>query len=315
MLSRVAENLYWIGRYVERAENAARLLNDAFHFDLDAAALSGAASNALDSVLTVLMCREAFAGQGGGERDVLLHFSPSTAPTRSRFCRWSPGRGRTRAGARKRSAPTAGASSTSFTCFSPARARRRFQGSPFRFFESIKRGCVLCAGLADASMPRTEPYHFLRAGRFLERVDVISRVIQAKFQALPAGDSSDELPLRSVYLTSLLRSCAAHEAYLKSYRDRLDPRHVVQYLVLDAAFPRAVRFGIAQCLDQVHPLAGSVPDGYGSEAERQLGRLEGELRYTDVDEIFARGLGAFLQRIQESVARVHSALAHAYFLV
>ena len=108
--------------------------------------------------------------------------------------------------------------------------------------------------------------------------------------------------------------CSAHQAYLQKYRDRIEPRSVIQYLVLDPDFPRAIRFGVARCLASLHELCGRTEDGYGSEAERLLGRLDSELRYMDIDEIFARGLHPYLTGVQDACARIDRAMHQAYFL-
>src|SRR5262249_2536885 len=151
------------------------------------------------------------------------------------------------------------------------RATRRYQASPFRFYQSIKRGCVLFAGLMHGTLPRNDVFHFLQAGRCLERAETISRIVQVKFQALAASAEAPHagrLPLQAVHLTSLLRSCAAHESFLKTYHDGIGTRNVVQYLLLDIDFPRAVRYCVSGCLQSLHELAGRGQDGYGSEAER-----------------------------------------------
>ena len=88
-----------------------------------------------------------------------------------------------------------------------------------------------------------------------------------------------------------------------TYHDRIDPEGVVRYLVLDPDFPRAMRFCVARCRESLHEISGGDDDGYGSEAERLLGRLDSELRYIDVDEIFDRGLASFLRGVQEACNR------------
>jgi len=195
------------------------------------------------------------------------------------------------------------------------KAQKRFQASPFRFFESIKRSCILFGGLVDSTLPRSEVFHFLQLGRYLERVDVMSRILTVNMKLTsPTADGAD-MPLHSFHWTSLLRSCSAYEAYLREHPDRVDPISVVRYLVLGADFPRAMRFCVARCLESLKEIAGAgADDGYGSEAERLLGRLDGELRYLDPGEIFGSGLYNFLSGVQETCGRVGAELQQAYFL-
>jgi uncharacterized alpha-E superfamily protein len=317
MLSRVAENLYWIGRYVERADNLARLLDDAFDLGLDAAGLVGQNGHGpLDGLLSVLGLRDDFERRfPGGDRDALLRYLTFDRDN-AQSVLTMVGRARENARGCQEALSSEAWSQVNqlYLYLSGARAARHFATSPSRYFDRVKRGCTLFAGLIDATLSRSESYHFLQAGRYLDRADTISRLVGVKLQALGAAPRPDAPALRGVHLTSLLRSCSAYEAYLKTYQDRLHPRTVVHYLVLDAYFPRAVRFCIARLVESVHELAGGGANGYGSEAERLLGRLEGELRYADIDEVFARGVGSFLQTVLAAAARVHAALGQAYFL-
>jgi uncharacterized alpha-E superfamily protein len=317
MLSRVAENLYWIGRYVERAENLARLLGDAFDLGLDAAGLGGADGRGqLDDLLHILAVRDDFDRRfPAGDRDTVLRYLT--------FDRGNPQSivtmvGRARENARgSQEALSAEAWSQVNRVYlhvSGPRAERRFAASPSRYFDSIQRGCILFGGFVDETLPRSEAYHFLQAGRHLERADTVCRLVAVRLAALAAASAGDAPALRGVRLTSLLRGCSAYEAYLKTYQDRLHPHTVVRYLVFDTGFPRAVRFCVDRMQESVRQLPGSGGSGYGSETERQIGRLEGELRYADVEEVFARGVGDFLQGVLDAVARVHGALGQAYFL-
>ena len=110
---------------------------------------------------------------------------------------------------------------------------------------------------------------------------------------------------------SLLRSCSAYEPYLRQYQERVEPASVVRFLVLEADFPRAMRYCVGRCLRSLRAIAG---DGSGTPAERQLGRLDSELRYLDVGEVFARGVGAFLTGVQDACNRGGQEIQQAYFL-
>jgi uncharacterized alpha-E superfamily protein len=97
-------------------------------------------------------------------------------------------------------------------------------------------------------------------------------------------------------------------------RDRVEPAGVIRFLVLNPDFPRAIRFCAARCRESLQEIAGGDDDEYGSEAERLLGRLDSELRYIDVGEIFERGLLAFLDGIQTTCNRVAEEIQRSYFL-
>ena len=320
MLSRVAENLYWISRYIERAENVARLLDVGFHLELDASGLAGDLSGQgpIESVLSILACREGFTKSAGdrpiGREAVLryLTFDRQNSHSILTMC------GRARENARGTQETLSGEAWSQinklYLYLGSPRAQRRFEASPSRFFDGIKRACILFDGLVDGTLPRTEVFHFLQLGRYLERVNQISRILNVKLHGLRDDGPIDEAPMRIVHWSSLLRSCSAYEAYLREHHDRIDPEGVVRYLVLDPDFPRAMRFCVARCVESLREIAGGDDDEYRSEAERQLGRLDSELRYIDVTEIFGRGLSTFLTSIQDACNRVGDEIHQAYFL-
>jgi uncharacterized alpha-E superfamily protein len=319
MLSRVAENLYWISRYVERAENVSRLLDVGFHLELDSSGLNGVADGPgpIESVLTILACREAFERSHGTrerDRDDVLRFLTFDRQNSNSVISML---GRARENARGSQETLSGEAWSQvnklYLYLGSPRARKRFAASPLRFYDTIKRACILFDGLVDGTLPRTEVFHFLQLGRYLERVNQISRILNVKLFGLPESGPIDERGFKLVHWSSLLRSCSAYEAYLREHHDRIDPEGVVRYLVLDSDFPRAMRFCVARCCESLREIAGGDDDEYGSEAERQLGRLDSKLRYLDVGEIFGQGLSTFLTDVQDSCNRIGDEIHQAYF--
>jgi uncharacterized alpha-E superfamily protein len=319
MLSRVAENLYWMSRNIERAENLSRLLGIGFDLELDAAGLARDVKGhgPIERALTILACRDAFErAHGPTGRDAVLRFLTFEAKNPQSIIAMV-GRARENArGAQETISAEAWSHVNRLHLYlSGPKAQRRFQASPVRFYERVKQSCILFDGLIDSTLPRNEVFHFLQLGRHLERVDQISRIIGAEGPALDEAGGGAAPPLRLVHWTSLLRSCSAYESFLRTYHDRIDPQSVVSYLVLDPDFPRAVRFCVTRCRDSLQEISGGDVDGYGSEAERRLGRLDGELRYIDVGEIFDRGLAHYLRGLQEACIRIGEEIHHTYFAI
>lgn len=320
MLSRVAENLYWISRYVERAEGLARLLEDAHSMELEGAARDDG-TGPLDNVLLMLNARDPYlrtrdgsAASAAEQRDAVLRFltfdTAGGASIRDTVAR-------ARENARGTQEAVTGEAWSQlnklYLFLNSPRAAARFAASPARFLDRVRRECVLFAALVDGTLPRTEAYHFLQIGRYLERVDVLSRVINVHCSApgelVPVGGS--EPAVSAAHWASLLRSTSAHEAYLKQARARVDPVGVVRYLLLEAEFPRSMRFSVARCLESLRCVAGG-PE-YGTAAERHLGRLDSDLRYMDVDDLFRRGVDRFLIDVQDTCAAVGRDIHQAYF--
>jgi uncharacterized alpha-E superfamily protein len=319
MLSRVAENLYWISRYIERAENVARLLDDAFHLELDAASLLSdrGGQSPLHHVLTILACKDGFQRRHGSqERHEMLRFLTfERQHAQSILAMIARARENARGIQETLSSEAWSELNQLYLALSRSSAQQRFEASPYRFYERIKRACILFNGLVDSTMPRTEAFHFLQVGRYLERTDMVSRILNVWLHTAAEREPNGDLSLRTVYWTSLLRSCSAYEAYLKEYHDQIDPENIVRYLVLDDDFPRAMRFCVARSFESLREITGSGDDeSYSSEAERLLGRLDSGLRYTDVSEIFGRGLSNFLTDVQDACNRISAEVQHAYFL-
>jgi uncharacterized alpha-E superfamily protein len=332
MLSRVAENLYWISRYVERAEGVARILEDAFSMELETGA-QAAGQSPLDNVLHMLNAQAAFAqtrdsgnspAEGGYSRSVGEHREAIV-----RFLTFNRGSGvsiletiaHARENARGTQESLSGESWSQLNklhlFLNSQRAEARFLASPSRFLQRIRRECILFEALVDGTLPRAEAFYFLQFGRYLERIDVLGRIInvhlvadQALVPVAAFGDGS-ERTFSTASWASLLRSASAYESYLQQARERIDPVGVIRYLLLEADFPRSMRFGVSRCLDALRAVAGG--NGYGAPAERYLGQLDSELRYMDVDDLFQNGIGPFLLSVQDTCIAVGREMHRAYF--
>ncbi len=321
MLSRVAENLFWMSRYLERAENVARLLDIELYLELDAGGRSGeSGSSPVEIALNILACRDGFpASDGPADRTAVLDFLTfDRGNAQSILSMIARARENARGTQESIGVDAWRQANRLYLYLCSPKARRRFHSSPSSFYTTIKDSCILFDGMIQNTLPRDEVYHFLQLGRFLERVDVLGRILHAKCRVSMAGEpgaAGSEAAIETVRWTGLLRSCSAYGAYLRSERDRVDPLSVIRFLVLDPDFPRAVRFCVARCRESLREIVGGDDDEVASEAERLLGRLESELRYIDVGEIFERGLLPFLDGIQSICRRVGQEIQRTFFLV
>lgn len=317
MLSRVAENLFWMGRYVERAESVARLLDAAFYLELDAAGLARDDDGAgpVEGVLTILGCKSEFETQhpGADLDSVLRYLTFDRKNSRSIHSMIGLARENARGTQEAISAEVWSEINRLYLYLGSSKAQRKFASSPAGFFAAVKRACLLWSGLVDGTLARDEVFHFLQSGRYLERADQVGRILSAKSHHLREPEPGSRGSMRPVHWSSLLRSCSAYDAYLRTFREKVDPEGVVRYLILDSDFPRALRFCVARCRESLHEISGVDDDGYGSEAERLLGRLDGELRYIEVAEIFDRGLPEFLGRTQDILSKVGDEFHRGYF--
>ncbi|HET7490173.1 MAG TPA: alpha-E domain-containing protein [Acidimicrobiales bacterium] len=298
MLSRIAESLYWVGRYMERAEDMARILDVHVHRLLeDPAVEEGVACAALLAAMGL--------APGDGDVDVaevtrVLGLDPDSPAS---IVRWVGNAHQNARGARD------AMSAEMWECLNATQhslsvqAERALEVGPHAFFQYVKERAAIMAGLADATMSRDDGWRFLVLGRSLERVDMTTRLLLARFRE-PSGPAG---------WTTTLRSCSAHEAFLRTYRRGVEPALVVEFLVLDRLFPRSCihALGVAeQCLAELDPDAGRV--GVDDEARRLLGRARTQLEFQRVGELLG-DLSGYLHHLQVTCAEAGDAVARRFF--
>lgn len=298
MLSRIAESLFWIGRYVERAEDTARILDVHVHRRLeDPSVEEDPACRGLLAVMGVSPPVDTVDTPAMIE--VLGFEAASTTSIAGAL------------GAARENARSAreAMSSEMWECLNatynalPGVVARAAGGSPHAFFTYVKERAAILAGLAGSTMSRDDGWRFLVLGRSLERVDMTARLLSATFGEL-AGPSE--------WVTTL-RCCSAHEAYLRTYRRNVEPDLVAEFLLLDRLFPRSAFHALAraeECLAELEP--GADRAGLHDEARRILGRARTELEFRRVHELLA-DLPSHLHSLQVACADTGEAVARRFF--
>jgi uncharacterized alpha-E superfamily protein len=301
MLSRIAESLYWIGRYVERAEDTARLLDVHYHLLLEDRRADET------SVCRTLLDAMGVGPAGLGEEvDAAavtallaqdLTFSGSI--TCSLAAAWENARG-----ARESLSSELWENLNTMHAELPARARACTSGSArHEFFLWVKGRAAACHGIVDTTMSRDNGWRFFVLGRSLERVDMTSRLLSAR-SADGSGHSG---------WTTTLRSCSAYEAYLRTYKHAVDASTAVEFLLLDRLFPRSVYHALTTAehrLGELDPTSARA--GVDNEARRRVGRLRAELEFLSAAELLD-DLPRFVARFQRECADIHGAIANRYF--
>ncbi|MCU1623730.1 MAG: hypothetical protein JWL79_2575 [Frankiales bacterium] len=298
MLSRVAESLYWIGRYVERAEDTSRLLDVHVHTLIeDPWVDEHIASRDVLSVMGVPLPDGRLDARRTTDR---LAFDRED--TSSIVGALSAARENARGVREALSSELWEALNATYHAL-PAQQAAAERHGPGGFFRYVRERAAFIGGLLDGTMPRDDGWRFLVLGRSLERVDMTARLLWARGQQ--RGASSGWI--------GLLKSCSAHEAYLRTYRTAVEPEKVVEFLVLDRLFPRSVYAALAQaetCLMELDPTAGRV--GVDDMARRLLGRARTDLEFR-VSSDLLRELPFLLDMLQTTCAEVGSAVAGRYF--
>jgi uncharacterized alpha-E superfamily protein len=181
---------------------------------------------------------------------------------------------------------------------------------PHRFCNAIKFGSHRFHGVADDTLPHDEGWHFLQAGRALERASMTARIVDVEYHQLleRAVEAADNHQWMAV-----LKSVAAYEIYRRQYHSRIEPEKVAELLILHPQHPRSIRFSIAALQEALRAISGSPPSSYANEAERLTGKLHETLMYDRIQDIFARGLHPFLSELQNTCRSIGEHIARTYF--
>jgi uncharacterized alpha-E superfamily protein len=300
MLARNAESLYWIGRYVERADDTARILDVSVHQLLEDATVD--ADTASRTLLAVL----GITPPDGIVLDVwtlteLVAMSPDRSG--SIVSSISSARENTRVAREV-------VSSELWQCINamwnavPERQRAARRVGPHEFFTFVENRAAMFAGLADSTMSRDDGWRFLVLGRSVERVDMIVRLLMSR-----VGDK----PTSPGWVT-VLRSAGAHDTYLRTYRGALDSARVVQFLLMDRLFPRSVFHALTQaeaCLEELER-GPSARIGANAESARLLGKARSDLEFLRPAELLDDLTGR-LQSLQTTVRELGEAVSRQYF--
>lgn len=314
MLSRVANSIYWMNRYIERAENYARFMSVNFNLALDL-------PPNIDEQWKPLLIATA---------DNFLFFEHYEVASRENVIQFMTFDKRN--------------PNSIVSCLNNARENARTiretiskemwehvnqfylnvrdtaavsadwdVGRTQGFFEEIRNGTQLFYGIIDATITRNEAWHFGRLGRFLERADKTSRFLDVKyFTLLPEADAVGST-LDLMIWSAVLKSVSAYNMYRQQYR-MLTPTGIVDFLILDRLFPRAVGHCIRQAELSLYEISGNgITNGFSNQAERILSKLRAEIEFTETPNVFKSGLHEYLDHFQTRNNEVANAIFASYF--
>lgn len=290
MLSRTADHLYWMARYVERAENTARLLDIAYQTTLQPQS-AAEAEQTWRSLLSIseLNALHASGYQAVDARSVMKFFVADENNLSSVFNCLRAARENARA---VRGALTTEVWETSNQTW--LEFRRLLQGDwqrdPGALFEWVKYRSHLSRGVTVGTMLQDEAFHFIRIGSFLERADNTARLLDVKFVDGGVAPAEPDTARDFYYWSAVLRSVSGFEIYRKVYSSVIQPDKVAELLILRPDMPRS----LAHCMSRLVSNLKRVANAQSGETLRRAGRLEAELAFGRIDEILATGLHPFL---------------------
>ena len=312
MLSRTADHLFWMARYMERAENTARMLDVNYQTSLLPQS-ADKAEQGWRGLLSISELTWAFSQKyrevtARNVMDFMVHDETNLS---SIYCCLRAARENARA---VRGALTTEAWETqnqTWLEFNRMLKQGAFERDPGAFFEWVKFRSHLSRGVTVGTMLIDEALYFLRIGTFLERADNTARLLDVKFQALAGGDwfggvangrQADGSPAEGqeidfYYWSAILRSVSGFEIYRKVYRNVIRPEKVAELLILRPDMPRS----LAACMNEVVTNLKQVANQQSGETLRRAGRLRADLQYGKIDEILSQGLHAYLTQFLDRV--------------
>jgi uncharacterized alpha-E superfamily protein len=311
MLSRVADGIYWMSRYVERAENLARFVDVTLNLMLD---LPPGSAEQWQPLVSTTGDSDYFASRfGTATQETTIHFLTFDReyPNSILSCLH-----KARENARSIRETIASEMWEQLNAFyhfvRDAAQSEQLLDSPSEFFDEIKKQSHLFKGVTDSILTHAEGWHFLRLGRLLERADKTSRLLDVKsFFLLPRGPHVDT-SIDDLQWSSVLRSVSGFEMYRKKH-GALTPRDIIEFLLLDTEFPRAIQYCVMEAEESLHLISGTPMGKFRNAVEKRMGRLHAELAYSQVDEILQQGLHDFLDGLQQKLNEVGAAINETFF--
>jgi len=295
MLSRVADAIYWMSRYVERAENLARFVDVTHNMSLDMPVGSSEQWGALIQASGDAELFEQKYGEANRENVVQFLTFDRDCPNSILSC-LATARENARS-VREVIASEMWEQLNQFYLTVRDAARGDALSTPYEFFQQVKNASHLFVGITLATFAQGEGWHFARLGRMLERADKTSRILDVKFFLLLPRVKDVGRPIDDLQWTAVLRSVSGFEMYRKRHRG-ITPERVVGFLVLDRRFPRAIMHCLEVANRSLHAISGSPEGTFWNLAEKRLGQLRSELAYVTVEEIIGAGLHEFLDSLQ-----------------
>lgn len=310
VLSRVAEAVFWMSRYLERADNVARFIDVNEHLTLD---LQGAVAEQWGPLVYTTGDHELY----------FKHYGELTRSNVLQFLTFDARNGNSILGCVQRARENARAireiissdmweQINRFYLLMRDAARAPASDHVRRIVEDVKLHSHLIQGVLDTTMSHGEAWHFANIGRLIERADKTSRILDVKYYILLPDSRDVGTPLDIVQWSALLKSASALEMYRKS-KGRITPAKVAEFLILDRDFPRSMRYCLVHAEESLHEITGTPAGSFGNRAEQQLGRMRAAMDFTSIDDVVHQGLHEFIDRYQTELNAAGETIYDVFF--
>jgi len=312
LLSRVADSVYWMARYIERAENVARFIGVNLHLQLD---LPLAPAHQWQPLIDTSGDTAVFKEKWGeASADNVIRFlafddqNPSSIFSCLRFARENA-----RSVRETISSEMWEQINSMYLQIQLQRAMRQDDALP-EVLRSIRLSCHMFQGITEATMQHDEAWNFLRLGRMMERADKTSRILDVKYFILLPSPVNVGTPYDDLHWAAVLKSVSGFETYRKR-RGRITPIDIVEFLVTDQEFPRAIRHCVDVAGDSLRQITGTPAGALKYSSEQLMDVLRGELANARLDVVIRTGLHEYLDGLQTKMNEIGDSLNQDFFVL
>jgi uncharacterized alpha-E superfamily protein len=314
MLSRVANSLFWLGRYAERAENYSRFIDVNFNLSID---LPPGLKEQWDPLIAATGDKAHFLelyGDNPSRENAINFLGFDSRNPNSIISTVKMARENARIVRENIPNDTWEVLNDLHHFVQNAYKRKIWKKEdPKDCFKRIKNKLQLLNGIANDTIPRTQGWYFTKTGQYLERADKTSRILDVKYHFLLPSVDDVGSPLDFLHWNALLKSVSGFNAYRRIY-GRINPTAIVEYLVLNRYFPRSILFCLMGAENCLHEISGEQR-GYSNPAEKAIGNLRSDLEFADVNDVFQSGLHEFLDRMQIRINKISEEVHTQYFRI
>lgn len=315
MLSRVADSLYWLSSYIERAENNARILDVNLQLILDSRdSGEDAERQQWLPIITSLEDQKIFEPlyPKTNAESVCQFVTFEKKNPNSIYSCLARARENARTVREYISSEMWEQINSLYLYMNSEDARQLCGGSGIDFYRRLVSSLHQFSGITNATLTRGEGWNFLQVGKYMERADRTSRILDLKYHILlPSGEQVGGT-VDTVQWMAVLKSCSALEAYRKLYVGQVAPWKVAEFIILHDSFPRSIRFCADRLDGALHRISGADRSHFANDAERLSGRLCSDLDYQTIGAIFQIGLHQYLDRIQLRLIEISTAMHQEY---
>lgn len=307
MLSRVAACLYWMSRYLERAENIARLLDVNLQLILDFGRIDDEKLTAhwlpiLQSAGNEALFHNLYGTANSHSVTEFLTFRAEN-PNSVWSC-ISAARENARQVRDQISREMWEVLNEAYLFLNSPDGRETWENSPGAFYERVKHFSHLFQGMTDSTFSRNEGYEFLQFGKLLERADKTSRILDVKYHILLPKVTDVGGAVDTAQWQAVLRSASALEAYRRFYVAEILPWKVAEFLIFSETFPRSIRYCLEQLSHHLQRISDMPVGTYNSAVERKFGKFLTNLSFNTVEDVFRQGLHEFLTETRQVLEQI-----------